>query len=136
MKSLLLAGALLTLAASGPAGAITLDDTRLDTPRSDLEGEVVCSDAWVEAAAPPRDRHRLFGTVLGGIVGGVVGSQLGSGSGRDWATGGGVVAGAAVGRRIQGNLQHGRIVHRPEPHCQWEPPAELYPFHRSWRWAE
>ena len=41
------------------------------------------------------------GAIVGAIVGGVVGSQIGSGSGRDVATGVGVITGAVVGDNIQ-----------------------------------
>jgi uncharacterized protein YcfJ len=41
------------------------------------------------------------GAILGAIVGGVVGNQIGSGSGRDIATGVGVITGAVVGDNMQ-----------------------------------
>ena len=41
------------------------------------------------------------GAIVGAIVGGVVGNQIGGGSGRDVATGVGVITGAIVGDNIQ-----------------------------------
>jgi len=41
------------------------------------------------------------GAILGAIVGGVVGNQIGGGSGRDIATGVGVITGAVVGDNMQ-----------------------------------
>jgi uncharacterized protein YcfJ len=41
------------------------------------------------------------GAVIGAIVGGVVGNQIGGGSGRDIATGVGVITGAVVGDNMQ-----------------------------------
>ena len=41
------------------------------------------------------------GAILGAIVGGVVGNQIGGGSGRDVATGVGVITGAVVGDNMQ-----------------------------------
>jgi uncharacterized protein YcfJ len=41
------------------------------------------------------------GAIVGAIVGGVVGNQIGSGSGRDMATGVGVITGAVVGDNLQ-----------------------------------
>ena len=41
------------------------------------------------------------GAIVGAIVGGVVGNQIGGGSGRDVATGVGVITGAVVGDNMQ-----------------------------------
>lgn len=41
------------------------------------------------------------GAVLGAVLGGVIGRQIGSGTGRDVATGVGIVGGALIGRNIQ-----------------------------------
>ena len=41
------------------------------------------------------------GAIVGAIVGGVVGNQIGGGSGRDIATGVGVITGAVVGDNMQ-----------------------------------
>lgn len=41
------------------------------------------------------------GAVLGAVLGGVIGRQIGSGTGRDVATGVGIVGGALIGRSIQ-----------------------------------
>ena len=58
---------------------------------------------WVEreqVAQPYRGEPNLGGAVLGGIIGGVLGHQVGGGSGKDLATAGGVVAGAAIGANV------------------------------------
>ncbi len=41
------------------------------------------------------------GAVLGAVIGGVIGHQLGSGSGRDVATGAGVIGGAVAGNKVE-----------------------------------
>jgi uncharacterized protein YcfJ len=58
---------------------------------------------WVdrEQVAQPRDgQPNVGGAVLGGLVGGLLGHQVGGGSGKDLATVGGVVAGAAIGANV------------------------------------
>ncbi len=54
---------------------------------------------WVEPAqvAPQGREVNVPGAVLGAVIGGILGHQVGGGSGRDLATGIGVVAGAAIG---------------------------------------
>ena len=47
------------------------------------------------------DSPGIGGAVLGAVLGGVIGHQIGSGTGRDVATGLGVVGGALIGRNIQ-----------------------------------
>lgn len=57
---------------------------------------------WVEheqVAAAVQD-NRVAGGILGAVIGGVLGHQIGGGRGRDLATVGGVVAGAAVGSHM------------------------------------
>jgi uncharacterized protein YcfJ len=57
---------------------------------------------WIEreqVGAGPHD-NRVAGGILGAVIGGVLGHQIGAGSGRDLATVGGVVAGAAVGANL------------------------------------
>ncbi len=41
------------------------------------------------------------GAVLGAVIGGVIGSQIGSGTGRDVATGAGVIGGAVIGNQME-----------------------------------
>ncbi len=43
------------------------------------------------------------GAILGAVVGGVLGNQIGAGSGKDVATGLGVIGGAVVGNNIEKN---------------------------------
>jgi len=55
---------------------------------------------WIEreqVAQPQRGEPNVPGAVIGGVVGGILGHQIGGGSGKDIATIGGVVLGAAVG---------------------------------------
>jgi uncharacterized protein YcfJ len=56
---------------------------------------------WVERqqVAGPGDPN-VAGAVIGGILGGVLGHQVGGGRGRDVATVGGAVAGAAIGANV------------------------------------
>ncbi len=52
---------------------------------------------WVEREDVERNGNRIAGGVVGGVIGGILGHQIGSGSGKDLATAGGAVAGAAIG---------------------------------------
>lgn len=55
---------------------------------------------WVErqqVVEEGRGKRNVAGGVLGALIGGVLGHQIGAGSGRDLATVGGAVAGAAIG---------------------------------------
>jgi len=53
---------------------------------------------WVESTERLGTRERSpAGAITGAIVGGILGNQIGGGSGRDIATGVGLLAGAAVG---------------------------------------
>lgn len=64
---------------------------------------------WVERQTVEIERrdNRPGGAILGAVIGGVLGHQIGNGSGRDLATVGGVVAGAAVGSQIARNRSDG-----------------------------
>jgi uncharacterized protein YcfJ len=57
---------------------------------------------WVERQAVPvaSANSNVGGAVAGAIIGGILGHQIGGGSGRDLATGAGVIAGAAVGNNM------------------------------------
>lgn len=54
---------------------------------------------WVEReqVGEQRGDRNVGGAIVGGILGGIIGHQIGGGSGRDVATAGGAVAGAAIG---------------------------------------
>jgi uncharacterized protein YcfJ len=66
---------------------------------------------WVEREQVAQQRSgepNVGGAVLGGIVGGILGHQVGGGSGKDLATAGGVVAGAALGANVnRGGVEYG-----------------------------
>ncbi len=57
---------------------------------------------WVEKQEVRGERGdaSVPGGILGAVIGGVIGHQIGGGRGRDLATAGGVVAGAAVGANV------------------------------------
>lgn len=58
---------------------------------------------WVEReqfAQPRSNDPNVGGAVLGGLVGGILGHQVGGGTGKDLATAGGVIAGAAIGANV------------------------------------
>lgn len=54
---------------------------------------------WIEREQVPQEHSgaNVPGALLGAVIGGVLGHQVGGGSGRDVATGIGVIAGAAIG---------------------------------------
>lgn len=61
---------------------------------------------WVEREQlPPQQRSsaNVPGALIGGLLGGVLGHQVGGGAGKDLATVGGVVAGAALGNQVGRN---------------------------------
>lgn len=57
---------------------------------------------WMERGevVPARPAANVPGAIVGGVIGGILGHQIGGGSGRDIATVGGVVAGAAIGSHV------------------------------------
>jgi len=73
---------------------------------------------WVERQQVVEDRGgvNVPGAIIGGIIGGVLGHQIGGGRGRDVATAGGAVAGAAVGANVNrgGQAVYDRDVQRCE----------------------
>lgn len=74
---------------------------------------------WVERREVLDERRpNVPGAVVGAVLGGVLGHQIGGGSGRDLATVGGVVAGAAVGANV--NRDDGPSV-RNVQRCSSEP---------------
>ena len=61
---------------------------------------------WVEreqVAPEPQRNSNVPGAIVGGLIGGVLGHQVGGGAGKDLATVGGVVAGAAIGNQVGRN---------------------------------
>ena len=56
---------------------------------------------WVERQQVDSDAN-IGGAIIGGILGGVLGHQVGGGRGRDVATAGGAIAGAAIGNDAGG----------------------------------
>jgi uncharacterized protein YcfJ len=69
---------------------------------------------WVERQQVEERRANVPGAVVGALIGGVLGHQIGGGSGRDLATAGGVVAGAAVGANVD---RDGHVVSRDVQRC-------------------
>ncbi len=59
---------------------------------------------WMEREEVGRERSRtnVPGAVVGALLGGILGHQVGGGTGRDLATGAGVLGGAVVGSRVGG----------------------------------
>ncbi len=58
---------------------------------------------WIEreqVAQPRGGEPNVGGAVIGGIVGGILGHQIGGGTGKDVATAGGAIAGAAIGANV------------------------------------
>jgi uncharacterized protein YcfJ len=56
---------------------------------------------WIEREqVQQRQAPNVGGALVGAVIGGVIGDQIGGGSGRDLATAGGVVAGAAIGSQV------------------------------------
>jgi uncharacterized protein YcfJ len=73
-------------------------------------GQVGAQRCWIEREQVPVGQRTINvpGAIVGGIVGGVIGHQLGGGSGRDIATAGGVVVGAAVGSQAGNDRYYGQ----------------------------
>jgi uncharacterized protein YcfJ len=74
---------------------------------------------WVEREKVVQERSHnsnVPGAIFGALIGGVIGHQFGGGSGKDLATAGGAVTGAALGA----NASRGddtRVIHRDVQHC-------------------
>ena len=59
---------------------------------------------WIEREQIPQEhRSNAPATIAGALIGGILGHQVGGGSGRDLATVGGAIAGAAVGAQVSRN---------------------------------
>lgn len=70
---------------------------------------------WVERQQVNDGRRaNVPGAIAGALIGGVLGHQIGGGSGRDLATAGGVVAGAAVGANVN---REDRVISRDVQRC-------------------
>ena len=80
---------------------------------------------WIEREQVGAESHdnRVAGGILGAVIGGVLGHQIGAGSGRDLATVGGVVAGAAVGANL-GRGQEQPTQARDVQRCSGDAAAE------------
>lgn len=71
-----------------------------------------------EEAPPQRSSTNVPCAPAGAVIGGILGHQIGGGTGRDLATVGGVVAGAAIGSQVGQPSQDGSTtqdVHRCSP---------------------
>jgi uncharacterized protein YcfJ len=78
---------------------------------------------WVEREQYTDNRNQVGGAVVGAIIGGVLGHQVGSGRGRDVATAGGAVAGAAIGANAAGRGNtYGQDVQRCQTYANQGPP--------------
>ena len=66
---------------------------------------------WIERenVGGTRGDANVPGAVLGAVIGGILGHQVGGGTGRDIATAGGVVAGAAIGANTNRGSSGGRM---------------------------
>jgi uncharacterized protein YcfJ len=69
---------------------------------------------WVERQQVERPDVNVPGAIAGAVIGGILGHQIGAGSGRDVATGLGVVGGAALGANVGrgGSQVYTQDVHR------------------------
>lgn len=74
---------------------------------------------WIEREQVTQDRNdaRVPAGILGAVIGGILGHQIGGGTGRDLATVGGAVAGAAVGVNIARDRNGQQIVTRDVQRC-------------------
>lgn len=76
----------------------------------------VCHDETVYKKVPPKDQHRIAGTVIGAVAGGLLGHMVGGGKGNTLATVAGAAGGGYAGNRIEANAQDhnvkAEVVHR------------------------
>lgn len=83
-------------------------------PAAPPAGEIAMRFGRVTQVEPVllQGQHQAGGAVVGAITGGILGRQIGGGSGRDLATGAGVVSGAAIGNQMgnRGNQVQGQHV--------------------------
>ncbi|MDP2416854.1 MAG: glycine zipper 2TM domain-containing protein [Hydrogenophaga sp.] len=77
---------------------------------------------WIEReAVPERPAANVPGALLGAVIGGVLGHQVGGGSGRDLATVGGVLAGAAIGSSVGTDRYGNTVATQDVQRCSNEP---------------
>ena len=81
------------------------------TPRQE------CHDEVVTHTVPPKDQHRILGTVAGAVLGGVVGSQFGGGNANKALTAAGVVGGGYAGNKVQQRMQRGNTYQTTVQRC-------------------
>lgn len=55
---------------------------------------------WVEPGQVSQSNNNVPGAIAGALLGGILGHQVGGGTGKDLATVGGVIAGAAIGSNV------------------------------------
>jgi uncharacterized protein YcfJ len=85
---------------------------------------------WIEREQVVQERgnNQVPGAIVGGLLGGILGHQVGGGSGKDIATIGGVVAGAAIGGNV-GRENSGReVVNQDVQRCATVPPHDRPEF--------
>lgn len=90
-----------TTAAAVPAVHVTVAEAPAPKP-----APVVCQSCGVVSsisAVRQEGTGTGVGAVIGGIVGGLAGNQVGGGDGKKIATVAGVIGGAVVGNKIEGN---------------------------------
>ena len=97
MRNFILAGLWFPLAASAQSLQFTATVVRA-VPIHQIVTETL--QQCVTETVTPTEKGS-GGAIVGAIVGGVVGNQIGGGSGRDVATGVGVITGAVVGDNMQ-----------------------------------
>ncbi|HTV86595.1 MAG TPA: glycine zipper 2TM domain-containing protein [Dyella sp.] len=69
----------------------------------------VCHDETVYKKVPPKDQHRIAGTVIGAVAGGLLGHMIGGGKGNALATVAGAAGGGYAGNRIEANAQNHNV---------------------------
>ncbi len=127
-----------TVVTAGGAGALAMKQNgTLNMPSLGLSGptyaEVVqvepvqetvrkprqeCHNEVVTYQQPPKDQHKVTGTVIGAVIGGVVGNQIGGGNGKKLATVAGAAAGGYAGNQVQGQMQANNTYQVTEQRCE------------------
>lgn len=93
------------------AQVVSVDPVRVnDTGR-------VCHDETVTHTAPPKDQHRIAGTVIGAVAGGLLGHMVGGGRGNTLTTVAGAAGGGYVGNRIEASHQQGQVTSSVQRTC-------------------
>lgn len=126
MKRTITRGAFLVATTSLFAGGVGAEQFTAQADVTSVRGvynggsETRC---WVESqdvVSRGNSEVNVPGAIVGGIIGGVLGHQVGGGRGRDVATAGGAVAGAALGANAgrDGRDDRDRISERQIEHCR------------------